>query len=85
MGHLRALLREVDMRKTAKLFVRRYRSEMLLCSLIAQLLASPLADRSPHIGGLLAFAQLLLVLAAATYMANRKSCSWQFLRSPVSG
>ena len=52
--------------------VGRYRSEMLMCALIALMLVSPLVDRSPHIGGLLAFAQLLLLLAGAAYLANRR-------------
>ena len=42
-----------------------------MCAFIAQLLISPLADRSPYIGGLLAFSLLLLLLAGASYMANR--------------
>ncbi len=42
-----------------------------MCAFIAQLLLSPLADRSPHIGGLLALFMLLSLLAGVSYMANR--------------
>jgi voltage-gated potassium channel len=63
---------EIDLRSALKFFVLKYRSEILLCSLIAQILVSPLADRSPHIGGLLAFIEMLSVLAGASYMADRR-------------
>ncbi len=43
-----------------------------MCVFIAQLLLSPLADRSPQIGGLLALFMLLSLLAGASYMANRR-------------
>jgi hypothetical protein len=62
----------MDLRVTLKFFVRQYRSEILLCSFIALILARPLADRSPHIGGLMALVEVLLVLVAASYMANRR-------------
>jgi hypothetical protein len=62
----------MDLRGTLKFFVSKYRSEILLCSFIAEILASPLADRSPHIGGLLALVEVLLVIVAASYMANRR-------------
>jgi len=42
-----------------------------MCAFVAQLLISPLADRSPYVGGLLALSLLLLLLAGASYMANR--------------
>jgi Ion channel len=42
-----------------------------MCAFIAQLLISPLADRSPYIGGVLALSLLLSLLAGASYMANR--------------
>ena len=53
-------------------FVRKYRSELLLCAFIVQILASPLADSNPHVGAALALLLLLLMLAGATYMASRK-------------
>ncbi|CAN5703531.1 hypothetical protein BH10ACI4_BH10ACI4_08210 [soil metagenome] len=53
-------------------FLHKYRSELLMCALIAQILASPLADSNPHIGGILAAMVLLLILAGSTYAANRK-------------
>jgi hypothetical protein len=60
------------MRRTIRVFVGRHRSEMLLCVFVAQLLLSPLADHSQHIGGLLALSVLLSLLAGASYMANRR-------------
>ncbi len=53
-------------------FLIKYRSELLTCAFIAQMLASPLADGNPHIGGLLALVLLLILLAGASYMANRR-------------
>jgi hypothetical protein len=53
-------------------FVKKYRSELLLCAFIAQILASPLADSNPQVGAALALLLLLLMLAGATYMASRK-------------
>jgi len=45
---------------------------MLLCAFIAEILASPLADSSAHIGGLLALVELSLLFLGASYMANRR-------------
>jgi hypothetical protein len=53
-------------------FLKTYRSELLMCAFVAQVLASPLADKSPHIGGLLAFCLLVLLLIGAAYMANKR-------------
>lgn len=41
-------------------------------ALIAQILASPLADSNPHIGGILAILQSICLLVGATYIENRK-------------
>src|SRR5271156_2374751 len=60
------------MRRAVRVFVGRYRSEMLLCLLVAQMLASPLADSHPHLGGVLALVLLASLVAGASYMANRR-------------
>jgi hypothetical protein len=52
--------------------LKRYRSELLMCTFIAQMLLSPLADSRPHAGWLLALALLVLIMAGASYMANRR-------------
>lgn len=52
--------------------LKRYRSEFLMCAFIAQMLLSPLADSRPHVGWLLALATLSLIMAGASYMANRR-------------
>lgn len=49
-----------------------YRSEILLASLVAAMLASPLLDTHPHIGGAVALLQLVLLLIGASYLADRK-------------
>jgi len=56
-----------------KRFVTVHRSELLLCLLIAEMIASPSADYHPWAGGLLAATMLVILLAAATAMANKKS------------
>jgi len=43
-----------------------------MCAYVALILASPAADSSPHLGGIIAFLILLVMLAGASYMANRK-------------
>ncbi len=50
----------------------RYRSELLMCAYVALVLASPLADSNPHLGGIIALLILLIMLAGASYMAKRK-------------
>jgi hypothetical protein len=52
--------------------LKRYRSELLMCAFIAQMLLSPLADSRPHVGWLLALALLAQIMAGASYLANRK-------------
>ena len=53
-------------------FWRQYRSELLMWVLIGEVVASPVADQNPRAGALLAVLIFLAVLAAATFMANRK-------------
>jgi hypothetical protein len=53
-------------------FLRRQRSEILLCGLAAQIVISPLADSHRAVGALLAVFTLLLLLIGATYIANRQ-------------
>ncbi len=60
------------MTRSLKLLIARYRSELLLVTLIAAMLASPALDAHPHIGGAVALLQLLLLLLGATYLADRK-------------
>jgi hypothetical protein len=50
----------------------KYRSEFLLISLIAVMLASPLIDESRPLAGVIAFLQLLLLVAGAHYLADRQ-------------
>jgi voltage-gated potassium channel len=60
------------MRRTVKVLIGRYRSEVLMFSLVAEVVASPLADRRPHLGGFLALSVVLITLAGASYMADRR-------------
>ena len=43
-----------------------------MCAFVAQVLASPLADSHPRIGGVLAIVLLASLVAGASYMANRR-------------
>ena len=63
---------EVEMRRALIDRLKRYRSELLTCAFVAQMLASPLADRDPHIGGILAFILVVIMLLGASYMADRR-------------
>ena len=45
---------------------------ILMCALVAEMLASPLADSHPRASAFLGFAMLLIVLAGVGYIANRK-------------
>jgi voltage-gated potassium channel len=60
------------MTRFARITLRRYRSLILMCCLIAAMLASPLVDHSRQIEALMAILQLLLLLAGATYLTNRR-------------
>lgn len=52
--------------------IKKYRSEFLLASLIAVMLASPLIDQSRRLAGVIAFFQLLLLIFGASYLADRQ-------------
>ncbi len=71
------------MRRITLGFLKRYRSELLMCALIAQVLVSPLAESRPHLGELFAFLMMLSVLAGASYMASQKII--KFLVVPLVG
>lgn len=53
-------------------WVQRYRSELLACLLVAEMLISPVADYHPHAGAALAAFIWLVVILAARYMAARR-------------
>lgn len=52
---------------------RKYRSELLLCALTIQIVASPLADSHPLIGAVLAVLILVLLLIGVSYIVNNKT------------
>jgi voltage-gated potassium channel len=52
-------------------FFSRHRVEILMWALVAEMLASPLADTHPRAGALLGLGVLLMVLSAVRYIANR--------------
>jgi len=71
------------MRRAVKVAVGKYRSEILMLGFVAQMLASPLADGHPLIGGLLALTLMVQIFAGASYMANRRIV--RFVAVPVAG
>jgi hypothetical protein len=71
------------MRRAVKVAVGKYRSEILMLGFVAQMLASPLADGHPLIGGLLALTLMVQIIAGASYMANRRIV--RFVAIPVAG
>jgi hypothetical protein len=52
-------------------FFARHRIKIVMWALVAEMLASPLADSHPRVGALLGFAVLLMVLAGIGDLANR--------------
>jgi Ion channel len=52
-------------------FLARYRVQILMWALVAEMLASPLADTHPRVGALFGLAVLLMVLAGIGHLANR--------------
>lgn len=60
------------MKRSFREVVRAYRSEMLLATLVAAMLASPLLDVHPRVGGVVALLQLTLLFVGARYLANQK-------------
>jgi voltage-gated potassium channel len=71
------------MRRTFKVAVGKYRSEILMLALVVEILVSPLADGHPRIGGFLALMVTVFFFAGASYMANRKIL--QYVGIPVAG
>ncbi len=71
------------MRRAIKVAVGKYRSELLMLAFVAEILVSPLADRHPLLGGLLALTLMALIFAGASYMANRRIL--QYVAIPVAG
>jgi hypothetical protein len=55
-----------------RVVLAKYRSELLLASLIAVMIASPAIDQHRHLAGVIAFLQLLLLVAGAHYLADRQ-------------
>ena len=53
-------------------FLMSHRSESLMCALVLLILAAPLGDSRPHVGGIIALLILLVMLAGASYLANRR-------------
>jgi|GEM_PF-1180845 hypothetical protein len=52
-------------------FFARHRIKIVMCALVAEMLASPLADSHPRAGALLGLTVLLMVLAGIGHSANR--------------
>ena len=53
------------------MFIQKYRSQLLMFALVAQLLVSPIADMNPRIGGAFAVFVLTLLIAGAGYSENK--------------
>jgi len=53
-------------------FVARHRIQILMWALVAEMLASPLADTCPRLGAMFGLAVLLMVLFGLGHMANRR-------------
>jgi Ion channel len=66
-------LRLTVMKAPIRLFFHRRRSEFLLCGFLAELLATPLADRDRRVGGLMAVFLVVLFSLCARDMASRKA------------
>jgi hypothetical protein len=60
------------MKRAARVLIENYRSEVLMWSLVAAMVASPLVDRDRRIGGVLAIFQLLLLFFAVSFLATRR-------------
>src|SRR5277367_235873 len=71
------------MRRAFKVAVGKYRSEILMLAFVAEIVASPLADSHPRAGGLLALTLMVLIVAGASYMANRRIL--KHVAIPVAG
>jgi hypothetical protein len=53
-------------------WIKRHRAVLLAIAFIAQILASPLADRDPHAGAILALILLATLVVGTSYQVNRK-------------
>lgn len=60
------------MYKTSSRFFAQHGIQILMCALVAEMLASPLADSHPRVGALFGLAVLLMVLAGVGFIANRR-------------
>ena len=60
------------MKRTPRVVLESYRSELLLAALIAAMLSSPLIDHHPRIGGVAAIIQLLLLIVGVLHLADLK-------------
>jgi Ion channel len=60
------------MKRAITNFLKRYRSELLTLAFVLQMIISPLADRNPHLGALLAIALFLMILVSGSYMVDRR-------------
>jgi voltage-gated potassium channel len=60
------------MKHALKQRLKRFRSELITCSVIALMLASPIDDRSPRLGAFVALVQFLLLILGASYIADRR-------------
>lgn len=60
------------MKRTPRVVLEAYRSELLLVALIAAMLSSPLIDHHPRIGGVVAIIQLLLLIVGVLHLADLK-------------
>jgi Ion channel len=53
-------------------WMKRYRPELIAVAFVVQILASPLADRDPHVGAVLALLLLATFIVGTSYHVNRK-------------
>jgi hypothetical protein len=60
-------MRKASSRST---FFGRQRIQILMCALVAEMLASPLPDTHPKVGAMFGLAALLMVLAGVGHIAN---------------
>jgi voltage-gated potassium channel len=60
------------MKRTLRIVLEAHRSELLLAALIAAMLFSPLIDDHPHIGGVAAIIQLVLLIIGVVHLADLK-------------
>jgi hypothetical protein len=57
--------------------MKRHRSALLSVAFVAQILASPLADRNPHAGAVLALILLATLVVGTSYQSIAKSPIWR--------